>query len=197
MEENMVQDQPIEIPVKPAKPWLKIILFLVLGLVLAGGLVWAGMQIGKSSKLKTQISKPQLKAQNLTPTQTPINTPTPPPYTPETITENFYKWYMDCWIEHQEGVVQGDASKDCLYKNSEYVSSELSQNLPIAHGSDPIMCAQDFPVRITVDKAVVTGTDANVIAHHIYEASGDNPITVNLKFIEGTWKISNITCPKR
>jgi len=77
MEENIVQNQPIEIPVKPAKPWLKIALFSALGLVLAGGLVFAAIQISRTSSLKTQIAKPNLKTQNLTPTEaldaTPFN----------------------------------------------------------------------------------------------------------------------------
>jgi len=55
MEENISQDQPVGIPVNPVqcsqpvkgKPWLKIALFLVLGSVLVGGLVFAGIQIGK------------------------------------------------------------------------------------------------------------------------------------------------------
>lgn len=115
--------------------------------------------------------------------------------TPEAVTEDFYNWYMGCWTKHQQRMVPGDASKDCSYENSEYVSGDLSQNLKDRNNT--IMCAQDFPVRITVDKAVVIGTNASVIAHHIYEISGDNPITVNLKFIEDTWKISDIICQKR
>lgn len=115
--------------------------------------------------------------------------------TPEAVTEDFYSWYVECWTKHQQGIVPGDASKDCSYENSEYVTSDLGQNLKDTNNT--IMCAQNFPVRITLDKAIVTGTNASVIAHHIYEASGDNPITVNLRFIEDTWKISNITCQKR
>lgn len=47
MEENITPSQPIETPVKPAKSWLKIVLFSILGLILATGLVFAGIQIGK------------------------------------------------------------------------------------------------------------------------------------------------------
>jgi len=72
MEENISQNpQPepqVEIRTQPAKPWLKIILFLVLGLVLAGGLVWGGVQIGK--KQTPVVSQ-------LTPTPREIPTPTP------------------------------------------------------------------------------------------------------------------------
>jgi hypothetical protein len=48
---------------------------------LAGGLVWAGIQIGKNSNLNPpaggQIAKPNLKSQNLIPTLTPIITSSP------------------------------------------------------------------------------------------------------------------------
>jgi len=47
MEENIIQEQLTEIQSQPTKPWLKIALLAVLGLVLAGGLVFAGVQIGK------------------------------------------------------------------------------------------------------------------------------------------------------
>jgi len=76
MEENIIQEQLTEIQSQPTKPWLKIALLAVLGLVLAGGLVFAGMQIAKSSNVKTQKSKPNLKSQNLTPTLALISTPT-------------------------------------------------------------------------------------------------------------------------
>ena len=80
MEENTVQGQTVqstEVQTQLSNPWLKIALLAVLGLVLAGGLVFAGMQIGKSSKLKSQKSKIQLKTQNLTPTQPPVATSSP------------------------------------------------------------------------------------------------------------------------
>jgi hypothetical protein len=96
MEENIGQEQstqlnePAEIQSQPKKPWLKIGLFASVGLLLAAGLVFAGMQIGKNSKLKTQNSKlpalpagGQLKSQNLTPTQTPVVTSVPT-FQPET-----------------------------------------------------------------------------------------------------------------
>jgi len=52
MEENIVQEQSAELQNKLAKPWLKIALFSVLGLVLMGGLVFAG------SKLRRREVKP-------------------------------------------------------------------------------------------------------------------------------------------
>lgn len=56
--------------------WLKIGLLSITGLLLVGGLVFTGMQIGKSSNLKTQMPKPPIPTQNLTPIETPAITPT-------------------------------------------------------------------------------------------------------------------------
>jgi len=72
MEESPVQDQLTEIQNRSAKPRLKTVLFSLLGLALAGGLVFAGTQISKSSRLP-------LKSQNLTPTPILIASPTPDP----------------------------------------------------------------------------------------------------------------------
>jgi len=76
MEENISPTQPVtETEPKPAKRWLKIALFAVLGLVLAGGLVFAGVQIGrKQAQVVSQpISAPRVIA---TPTPTGVVIPT-------------------------------------------------------------------------------------------------------------------------
>jgi hypothetical protein len=77
VEENIIQDQPVELQNQPEKPWLKIIGLSVLGLVLVWGLVLTGIQIDKSAKLRLQIAKPNLKPQNLAPTQALVATSAP------------------------------------------------------------------------------------------------------------------------
>jgi len=80
MEENIpqnpaqpVQSQPpMEIQPESPSPWLKIVLFSILGLVLVGGLVFAGIQIGKNSKINPPDSE-----QILPPTQNPVATLNP------------------------------------------------------------------------------------------------------------------------
>ena len=84
MEENITQDpaqiiqsqSPMEVPPKPAKPWLKIVLLAVLGLVLAGGLFFAGMQIGKQPATRNRQHATRI-IPSLTPTQPPVATSTP------------------------------------------------------------------------------------------------------------------------
>jgi len=72
--------QKISVTPKSNK-WLKIVLLGVTGLVVASGLVFAGYWWGReSANLKTQISKPQLKTQNLTQTQTQTPSPFETPF---------------------------------------------------------------------------------------------------------------------
>jgi len=90
MEENITQDpaqiiqsqSPMEVPSNPSNPWLKIALFAVLGLFLAGGLVFAGMQIGRNQAqvVSQPISTPRVIATPTSvaviPTEGEITTPT-------------------------------------------------------------------------------------------------------------------------
>lgn len=108
--------------------------------------------------------------------------------TPEKVTKDFYSAYITC-------IESSDPSKDCDYRKSKFVSAELEQYLKGTYNS--IMCAQNTPKSVTVDKSNIAGNTATVIAHHMYESSGDNPITVTLRLIDNQWKIINITCQAR
>jgi len=83
MEEQAPQPSPSVQPVQPAsvapekKPGVLILAISLIAILLVAGGVYAGMRIGKNSKLKTQISKPNLKSQNLTPTEAPVVTSAP------------------------------------------------------------------------------------------------------------------------
>jgi len=83
MEEQAPQPSPSVQPVQPVpvapekKPGILIVSVLLIAILLVAGGVYAGIQIGKNSKLKTQISKPNLKSQNLTPTEAPVVTSAP------------------------------------------------------------------------------------------------------------------------
>ena len=66
--ETVAEIQPVV--EKPAKPWLKIVLFSILGIVLAAGLVFAGYKFGQ--KQAQSGPKP-------TPTPVAVATPTPQP----------------------------------------------------------------------------------------------------------------------
>jgi len=82
MEENIVQDQtnqPTEVQNQPPKPWLKIVLLGLVGLIVVGGLVFAGYKLGQREE---QAKLPQpTPVSFLTPTSTPTPTPKTSPIT--------------------------------------------------------------------------------------------------------------------
>jgi hypothetical protein len=61
VEENIVQDHLAEIQSQPEKPWLKIALFSVLGLVLVGGLIFAAVKVGVPSKPQPKACSTEAK----------------------------------------------------------------------------------------------------------------------------------------
>ena len=84
MEEDIGQEQSVQLNQtvgaqnQPVKPWLKIVGLAVLGLFLAGGLVFAGYWYGKNSPLRQGFAG-QAK---LTPAQVPVAT-SAPTFSPE------------------------------------------------------------------------------------------------------------------
>jgi hypothetical protein len=117
--------------------------------------------------------------------------------TPEAVTEDFYNWYFACLQNHFKNPAEKSPQEDCPYSSQKSISQNLVQTLASRVGYDPVLCAQDLPSRIAIDKATISNEMAEVAVHAYYEVSGDNSITVNLRLIEDTWKISNITCQKR
>lgn len=77
MEESSFQAQPVESETQPTKPWLKIVGFSLLGLLLAVALVWAGYWWGKMSNLKTQTRLPSGQVSKPPTVFQPTPTPTP------------------------------------------------------------------------------------------------------------------------
>ena len=121
--------------------------------------------------------------------------------TPEEVVENFYNWYIKNVRLRMDG---GDALS---YKDNRYVSNELIQsvNKIVASfgdgpGYDCIMCAQALPWEITVNKTEISGENAKVIlkrrwGREIPEGTGVwNNTEVNLKLIDGEWKITGVVC---
>lgn len=70
-------------------------------------------------------------------------------------------------------------------------------NSPECSHGDLILCAQNTPDSISVDKAEVNGNVANTVVHTFYSGSGGNPVKVTLEQTGKNWQISDIECPKR
>jgi uncharacterized protein YceK len=114
---------------------------------------------------------------------------------PEEVVESFYDWHLG----YPGNVMVGRA-----YRSSEYLTQEFIEKVDeiIASfdkgGYDPFLCAQDVPGDLVFDKAVVSGGEASVIVHEVwnpgteYEAITD--VLVNLRMMDGQWKISDIFC---
>lgn len=112
---------------------------------------------------------------------------------PEGVVSDFYSWYMECIEEHFRNRTGNRPREDCPYEKSIYVTQEMVENIKSRYG-DPILCALDTPGKIKVDKADTIGEKSNVIVHGIFESSGDNPLNVELRIMDGKWKITNISC---
>jgi hypothetical protein len=116
--------------------------------------------------------------------------------TPGETVESFYRWYID---------YPGNVLVDGAYRSSEYLTEELVQQVDeiIASfdkgGYDPFLCAQDVPGNLAFDQAVVSGEDASVVVHEIWNPGTPyetrTEVTVALQMVDGKWKIADIICP--
>lgn len=115
--------------------------------------------------------------------------------TPETVVESFYNWYAG---------YPGNSLVDGAYRSSEYLTEELIQKVDgiIASfdkgGYDPFLCAQDIPGKFAIEKAVMSGEEASVIVHEIWNAGTqyelNRDVIVVLRVVNGQWKIADIIC---
>ncbi len=114
---------------------------------------------------------------------------------PKDIVQSFYSAY--------------DAFPDSLaeraYRSDERLTPEFIQRVDEIidsfdqGGYDPFLCAQDIPGKFVYEDAVLSGTEASVVAHQIwnpgtaYESIHD--LTVKLQMVDDDWKIDNVVCP--
>jgi len=114
---------------------------------------------------------------------------------PGEVVERFYEWYVG---------YSGNALADGAYRSSEYLAGEFVQKADqiVASfdqgGYDPFLCAQDVPASFTVDAANVSGDEASVVVHEIWnpgtKVESVRDVTVTLRAVDGVWKIADITC---
>ena len=114
---------------------------------------------------------------------------------PEKVVENFYNWYLG---------YEGNVIVDQAHQSSEYLTEAFVGKVDeiVASfdqgGYDPFLCAQDIPGAWTVDEALVSGDEASVVLHEVWNAGTEykmiNDVTVELQMVDGQWKISDIIC---
>jgi hypothetical protein len=119
--------------------------------------------------------------------------------TPEAAVDAFYRWYLDYAHDKGNPIVDG------IYHGSEYLSEACVQKIDsiIASfdgpGHDPFLCAQDIPDIITVEDAVVEGSNATLTAHGVWNAGTEsefkNDIYLALHQVDnGGWEITDVEC---
>jgi hypothetical protein len=125
----------------------------------------------------------------------PTEEPSPDPSSPAGVVESFYRWYVG---------YPGNPMADGAYRSSEYLSEDFVQEVGqlIASfeggGYDPFLCAQDIPGRVDVDEATVSGDEASVMVYGVWNPDTEfelvNEVEVELRRMDGQWKITDIIC---
>lgn len=161
------------------------ILILVGILVIA--LVGTGAYYLGTKKAENQPQNP-VQTQVVT-SQTPQPSPSPSS-TPEKFTQGFYDQYLTCLN------TLNSSATDCLNQMKDEISGDLAINFQTELNHGHLLCgAQSPPQKVTVDKATNINNRTTVIVHTIYQYDGDIPLNVELKSINGQWKLTSIICP--
>lgn len=116
---------------------------------------------------------------------------------PEKVVEEYYTWYIDCVNSYFNNITnKGTIREICSYKKNGVLDNMLIQRLNTAVAHDPVLCAQNTPDgKIKIDKPLIKGDTAETTVHTYY-SSTDNPIKIELKLRDNSWKIKDIICTK-
>jgi hypothetical protein len=114
---------------------------------------------------------------------------------PEQVVESFYDWYLG---------YPGNPVADGAYRSSEYLTEEFVEKVDaiIASfdqgGYDPFLCAQDIPGDLIVGDAVLSGDEASLVVHEVWNVGTEyesvHDVTVELQTVDGAWKIADVLC---
>lgn len=112
---------------------------------------------------------------------------------PQEVVAQFY----NAWLSYA-----GDPMQAKVYARSEYLTAEFIQQLSakanaVSQHLDPLLCTQERPDSIEINKAVVAGDIASLVVHPL----GNNKtqidttdVLVELRRVDGQWKIENVVC---
>jgi hypothetical protein len=130
-------------------------------------------------------------------------TPTPEPrLSPQEVVQRFYDQYLEDTRDTATGPMR-NWLVDGLYRTSSYLAPEFVQKVDeiVASfdrgGYDPFLCAQDIPGSVTADQVVISGEEATVVVHQVWnpgtEYESVRDLTVALKVTDGQWKITGVS----
>jgi hypothetical protein len=118
---------------------------------------------------------------------------------PAEVARSFYSWLLEY------GQTQGNPLVDKAYRSNVLLDEQFVQQVDrllesfVGGGYDPFLCAQDVPATGEVGEATISGEEARVTVHEMwnpgtqYELARD--VTVVLRMAEGQWGITNVICP--
>lgn len=116
---------------------------------------------------------------------------------PEAVAESFYAWYLEAYGNPAEGTIESPLVTK-VYRQSDFLTTsfighvdDVLAGFETQSGYDPFLCAQDLPAEMKADGTFLHGELASVIMRSGFPG---HVLTVDLQEIDGTWKISNITC---
>jgi hypothetical protein len=115
--------------------------------------------------------------------------------TPEEVVETFYAWYLG---------YPGNAIVDGAHRSSAFLTEEFVEKVDgiVASfnqgGYDPFLCAQDIPGDLIFDEATVSGQEASVVVHQVWNVATEHEsvhdVAVELQMVNGRWVIADIIC---
>jgi hypothetical protein len=170
-----------------AKTFAPIVLSMTLGLaVVLGG---CGNPVSDAPEASPTVATPEEAV--------PVST------APDAVVEAFYTWYLDYIGDRASGEMRNPLV-DGAYGSSEYLSEDFIQQIDelLASfdqgGYDPFLCAQDIPDTFGVEQTQVSDDQASVILHQIWNAGTEyestQDVTVELRKVDGEWKIADVIC---
>ena len=113
-----------------------------------------------------------------------------PADSPEGVVQGFYAWYLD-YAESRNPLADGAYRSHMLL--TERFITEVDELLASFDkgGYDPFLCAQDIPASFAVTEVTVTGQKASIVVETSFAG---HRLGVELKQLDGHWRIDDITC---
>jgi hypothetical protein len=128
---------------------------------------------------------------------TPLAPELPPATTPEQAVEAFYNWYLAASAYDEASQSRLNPLSNGAYRDSEFLTESFVHEVDqlIASfdkgGYDPFLCAQDVPESFTLGSAIGAADSATLVVRTSFEG---HQFAVDLRMIDGAWKIDGVTC---
>jgi hypothetical protein len=115
--------------------------------------------------------------------------------TPLSIVENYYNWYLDCIKNHFKNLTGKSPAQDCPINKDGVLTPALTSYLDSRPSYDPVLCAQNVPMKISFEKSSNDSPDnPSVLVRMYWGETKPNDILVGLTNVDNAWKISSINC---